>query len=159
MPSEALLAGAVLTEFMTGHLDPTYNPLKALNIGLKKIHRLVFMQYVTVKAIARKQVSAREISGPLQIAVFFYEVSKVSLSRFMMLLGLISVAIAMLNAMPIPPLDGGHVMFLVVEKIIRQPVSLKVRGIVTMAGTVLLLCVVAFAFYNDGRSMLENYFY
>ena len=159
VPPEVLLAGTVLTEFMTGQLDPIYNPLRALNIGLKKIHRLVFMQYVTLKAIARKQVPAKEISGPLRIAVFFYEVSKMGLSRFMMLLGLISVAIALLNAMPIPPLDGGHVMFLVVEKIIRQPVSLKVRGIVTMAGTVLLLCLVAFAFYNDGRWMLKNYFY
>jgi len=159
VPPEALFAGAVLTEFMTSQLDPIYNPLKALNIGLKKIHRLVFTQYVTIKAIARKQVPAKEISGPLRIAVFFYEVSKMGLSRFMMLLGFISVAIAMLNAMPIPPLDGGHVMFLVVEKIIRRPVSLRVRGIVTMAGTVLLLCVVAFAFYNDGAWWWKNYRY
>lgn len=157
--AEALLIGAAFSQQMTTELAPIYNPLKALNIGLTRIRRLAVIQYVSIKALINRQVPTKEVSGPLKIGVIFYKASQMGLSQFMMLLGFISVAIAMLNAMPIPPLDGGHVMFLVVEKILRRPVSMKVRGIVTMAGTVLLLSLVAFAFYNDGVSLFKEYVY
>ncbi|MBN2583093.1 MAG: RIP metalloprotease RseP [Planctomycetes bacterium] len=157
--AESPMIGTRTEKLVERRLAPVYNPLAAFNIGFKKIANLLNMQYVTIKALANRTVPAKEISGPLRIGVFFYESSKMGMAKFMTLLGLVSVAIALMNAMPIPPLDGGHVLFLVIEKIMRRPVPIKVRGAVTMAGTVLLLCVVAMAFFNDGSYILRTYFY
>ncbi|NIA21202.1 MAG: RIP metalloprotease RseP [Anaerolineaceae bacterium] len=157
--AESLLSGAAFTRQMTAELAPIYNPLKALNIGLTRIRRLAVIQYVSIKAMVNGQLPTKEVSGPMRIGVIFYEASKMGWGKFMELLGLISVAIALLNAMPIPPLDGGHVMFLAVEKILRRPLPLRVRSIVTVAGTVLLLSFVAFAFYNDSGWLNKTFFY
>ncbi|NLX58553.1 MAG: RIP metalloprotease RseP [Phycisphaerae bacterium] len=151
--------GAGFGTMMQHQMDPIYNPLAAFNIGVKEIASKVWMQYVTIKALVRGTVPAREVSGPLRIGVVFYESSKMGVSTFMMLLGLVSVAIALMNAMPIPPLDGGHVVFVLAEKFLGRPVPVKVRGALTMAGTVLLLSIVAFAFFNDGRYILTTYLY
>jgi regulator of sigma E protease len=156
---EAPWLGAAFGTMMQHQLDPIYNPLAAFNIGVKEIASKVWMQYVTIKALVGGRVPAREVSGPLRIGVVFYESSKMGVSTFMMLLGLVSVAIAIMNAMPIPPLDGGHVMFVLAEKLLGRPVPVKIRGILTTVGTILLLSIVAFAFFNDGRYIFNAYLY
>jgi regulator of sigma E protease len=69
-----------------------------------------------------------------------------SLFFFMVLL---SVNLAVLNIMPIPILDGGHLLFLLIEKIKGSPLSIKARTIAQQAGLVLLLTLIVFVTYND----------
>jgi regulator of sigma E protease len=156
---DSVLDGAAFATEVKERLKATANPLKALDFGLTKVKRIVELQYATLKGMARREVKSSELGGPVRIGVGFYKTAEAGPVTFLTFLAVISVVIAVLTAMPLPPLDGGLVMFLVVEKLIRRPVPLKVRWAVTMFGMVLLLALVAFAFVNDGKWILNQVFY
>ena len=65
------------------------------------------------------------------------------------LMGILSASLAIFNLLPVPVLDGGHILFLAIEKIRKKPISNRVQENVTQVGMVLLLCLMAFVFYND----------
>jgi regulator of sigma E protease len=153
-----LFGGFAFTESLRERLPPTYNPLKALNIGLRKVKRTVILQYVSVKALVSREVATDQLMGPVRIGILLYTVAEHGASDYFMFLGLISVLIALLNIMPVPPLDGGHLMFLVVEKVIGRPVPVKVRYVVTVIGLAALLSLIGLAFYNDIIWTWKQYF-
>ena len=64
-------------------------------------------------------------------------------------MGVLSASLAIFNLLPVPVLDGGHILFLVIEKIRRKPVSLKVQDNITQVGMALLILLMVFVFYND----------
>jgi regulator of sigma E protease len=69
-----------------------------------------------------------------------------ALLRFMALL---SVILAVMNILPFPALDGGHIMFILVETVIRREIPVKIKMGIQQAGILILLCFMAFVFYND----------
>ncbi|MCZ4244392.1 RIP metalloprotease RseP [Pedobacter punctiformis] len=93
------------------------------------------------------KVSARNISSPIGIAKVYG--STFDWIKFWTLTGLISMALAFMNLLPIPGLDGGHVVFLLIEMIQRKPVSEKVLERAQMVGFVILIGLMIFAFGND----------
>jgi regulator of sigma E protease len=139
-------------------LAPIYNPLLALNLGLTKIREVIDLQRVSIKALANKRVDTKELSGPIRIGFGFYKMAEAGVSKYFMFLGLVSIAIALLNVMPLPPLDGGLVLFLVIEKLRGGPVPLRAQRAIMMVGWVLLLSLMAFAFFNDIRWAIGQLF-
>ena len=93
------------------------------------------------------KVSARNISSPIGIAKVYG--STFDWLKFWTLTGLISMALAFMNLLPIPGLDGGHVVFLLIEMVQRKPVSEKVLEKAQIAGFVILISLMVFAFGND----------
>ncbi|RNL53992.1 RIP metalloprotease RseP [Pedobacter jejuensis] len=93
------------------------------------------------------KVSARNISSPIGIAKVYG--STFDWVKFWTLTGLISMALAFMNLLPIPGLDGGHVVFLLIEMVQRKPVSEKVLEKAQIAGFVILISLMVFAFGND----------
>jgi len=93
--------------------------------------------------------SSKALGGPIMIAKVAGEAARIGLSALLRLMGFLSLQLALLNLLPIPVLDGGHVVFLAIEAITRKPVNLRVREIVQMIGLLLLLSIMALAFYND----------
>ncbi|WP_131536868.1 RIP metalloprotease RseP [Pedobacter nototheniae] len=93
------------------------------------------------------KISARNISSPVGIAKVYG--STFDWINFWTLTGLISMALAFMNLLPIPGLDGGHVVFLLIEMIQRKPVSEKVLERAQMVGFVILIGLMVFAFGND----------
>ncbi len=147
-------------DLLRERMEPIYNPLEALSIGLDQIKRVTVLQYVTIRGLFVGKVDTKELGGPISIGTNFYTVARTGkIPEFVSFLALVSIAIALLNIMPIPPLDGGHIMFLVVEKVIGRPVPEKLRTTVTMIGTILLLSLVVLVFYNDIRRVVVTYFY
>jgi len=69
--------------------------------------------------------------------------------RFLEMMALISINLAILNLLPIPILDGGHIMFFTIEAIKRRPLSLRAREVASYVGLILLVSLMAFAFKND----------
>jgi len=65
------------------------------------------------------------------------------------LMGVISASLAIFNLLPVPVLDGGHLLFLAIEKIRRRPLSYKLQESITQVGLALLICLMVFVFYND----------
>ncbi|MCX3263335.1 MAG: RIP metalloprotease RseP [Pedobacter agri] len=93
------------------------------------------------------KLSARNISSPIGIAKVYG--STFDWVKFWTLTGLISMALAFMNLLPIPGLDGGHVVFLLIEMVQRKPVSEKVLEKAQIVGFVILICLMVFAFGND----------
>lgn len=91
--------------------------------------------------------ASKSLSGPIGIAKQFG--STWNWQRFWNLTGLLSVVLAFMNLLPIPALDGGHVVFLLIEMIIRRPLPEKFMHVMQVIGMVILLALMAFIFGND----------
>lgn len=125
------------TSFGVG-IDKAWNTFKDNAIGIWKI--------ITGK------VSARNISSPIGISQAYG--STFEWESFWSLTGLISIALAFMNLLPIPALDGGHVVFLIIEMIKGKPLSDKVMERAQIVGFVILLSLMVFAFGNDILKLL-----
>jgi regulator of sigma E protease len=95
------------------------------------------------------QVSWRNISGPVTIADYAGQSAQLGLVSYLSFLALISISLGVLNLLPIPPLDGGHLMFYGVEVLKGSPASERTVEFGHRVGIALLLVLMAFAFYND----------
>jgi len=99
-------------------------------------------------------VSTREVGGPIAIGMAAGQAASLGISVFLGFMALISVNLAVLNLLPIPVLDGGQVLFLIGEAILRRPLSVKTRERLTIVGLVLIAMLTILAFSNDIRRLL-----
>lgn len=93
--------------------------------------------------------SLKVLGGPLLIAQTAGQAARMGLVTLFYLIAALSVMLAFVNALPIPVLDGGHVLFMIIEKIQRKPLSLKQRAILQQIGFAFLLCLIILVTYND----------
>lgn len=120
----------------------------SLPVGASKAWGTFADQSKALSKIFTGQVKARKaISSPIGIAVMFG--SHVDWMRFWNLVGLLSMVLALMNLLPIPALDGGHALFLLIEMIKGKPLSDKFLERAQIVGFVLLICLMVFAFGND----------
>jgi len=116
------------------------------------LHRTWTITTVTFRAmwlIASTRMSASNISGPISIAVTAGESARTGWNHYVIFLALVSISLGILNLLPIPILDGGHLMYYVYEMISGKPVSETVEYVGQRIGIALLMMLMALAFYND----------
>jgi len=125
-----------------------YGLLEATGLGTSRAFSVITDNIRGFKKIASGDVSAsKALSGPIGIAQMFGGVW--DWTRFWMLTGLLSMALAFMNILPIPALDGGHAVFLVYEMITGKPASDKVLERAQQVGMLILLALMAYTFGND----------
>ncbi|NGO53420.1 RIP metalloprotease RseP [Allomesorhizobium camelthorni] len=90
-----------------------------------------------------------QLGGPIKIADMAGKAAKLGFERLVELIALLSVGIGFLNLLPIPPLDGGHLVFYGIEAVIRRPLSERMMEAVYRTGMILVLAFMAFVFWND----------
>jgi regulator of sigma E protease len=95
------------------------------------------------------RVSPRTLGGPIAIAQMAGDTAREGNLPDVLLMAILSVNLGVLNLLPIPILDGGHILFFLLEAVRGKPVSLKHREVAQQIGLVLLLLLMAFVFYND----------
>lgn len=100
-----------------------------------------------------KQNLGESVAGPVKIFKMSGEQFQLGPERFLLLMASLSVMLAILNILPIPALDGGHLVFVLIEGVIRREIPLKVRLAAQQVGIVLLLGFMIFVFYNDFSKM------
>jgi regulator of sigma E protease len=110
--------------------------------------------YHFLKGIIERRMSAKSISGPIGIAQLSGEAAREGPMAFFSLMALVSLNLAVFNLLPIPILDGGVILMLVVEMIMRRDLSLKVKETVFKLGFVFLMAVMVFVIYNDISKIL-----
>ena len=101
-------------------------------------------------------VSPRNIGGPILIAQMAGEQAQEGLGSFLAFLAVLSINLGVLNLLPVPVLDGGHLLFFFIEAVIRKPVSVKYREMAQQVGICLLALLMVYAFYNDILRFFEK---
>jgi len=102
------------------------------------------------------EVSWKHLSGPVTIAEYAGQSAQMGWIPFALFLALISISLGVLNLLPIPLLDGGHLMYYLIEIVKRKPVSERAMELGQRVGLALLLVMMAFAFYNDLNRLLTG---
>jgi regulator of sigma E protease len=95
------------------------------------------------------EISSKNIGGPLTIANISGEAASQGTSSLVFLIAMLSINLGVLNLLPIPILDGGHLFFFALEGILRKPLGERQREIAQQVGLVLLVGIMVFAFWND----------
>ena len=122
----------------------------AMGEGVKDMVGAALAFFKNVKAIFAGSVSLSEsVGGPVKIAQIATRSAAAGLASFLTVMAWLSLTLAILNILPFPALDGGHLMFLVYEGIFRREIPAKVKIVLQQAGFALLLVFMAFVLYND----------
>lgn len=129
-------------------------PVGALGLGVQRTWVETRRLINTLGAFMSGSVSHKELGGPIQIVNLTYKASQEPITRLLYLLAILSVNLAVINLLPIPVLDGGHLFFLIVEKLKGQPVSAKVMINAQWFGLLCILGLLALVFFNDIRRVL-----
>ena len=125
------------------------NPLAAVRDGVEKTAEVTALTAVGLWKIVVGQLDRSNIGGPIQIAQAAGEQARHGLPSLAFFTAVISVNLALLNLLPVPMLDGGHLLFFVCEAVLGRPLSLRKREVAQQVGFVLLLMLMVFAVYND----------
>ena len=125
------------------------NPWKALKQGVEKTVNLSWLTIKVIGKLLTGQLSAKNLSGPISIAKGAGMMAQIGLVYYLSFLAVISVNLGIMNLFPLPVLDGGHLLFLIIESIKRKPVSERVQQMAYQIGAILLLMLTAFALFND----------
>lgn len=130
-------------------------PFAALAEGIDTTWR---MSSLTLKMLAKMlmlEVSTETISGPLTIAQYAGASAQIGFDRFIQFLAVVSISLGVLNLLPVPVLDGGHLLFYTIEAIRGRPLSDAMMHWGQQIGIVLLIALMALAFYNDFTRLLH----
>ena len=127
-----------------------YNPLEAASLAASKTWQLTWMTCLSLWRMATGAMSLKEsVTGPVGIFMVTSRAAYAGLPYVMGLMAVLSISLAIFNLLPIPVLDGGHLLFLIVEKIRGRVVSEKVYERITQAGIAFLVTLMVFVFYSD----------
>jgi regulator of sigma E protease len=129
------------------------NLWQASIMGLQRTWQFSKLTIVVFVKMLKGEVSPRNLGGPIFIAQAAGAVAKEGIVPFLFLMALLSVNLAIINLFPIPILDGGHIMFNIIELIRRKPLSLKWQGIFQQIGFVFLIMLMIFVVMVDIERM------
>jgi regulator of sigma E protease len=124
-------------------------PIDAVVLGVAKTWEMSSLTVQMLWRIVTGRVSAKNISGPISIAEFAGISAYLGLSAFLAFLAIISVSLGVLNLMPVPLLDGGQVVYQLVEAVKGTPLSERAQLVGQQVGIALLVVLMSLAFYND----------
>lgn len=124
-------------------------PIDALVLGVGKTWEMSSLTVQMLWRIVNGQVSAKNISGPLSIAEFAGISASLGVTAFLGFLAVISVSLGVLNLMPVPLLDGGQIVYQLVEAVKGSPLSERAQNFGQQIGIALLVLLMSLAFYND----------
>ncbi|MEM7150337.1 MAG: sigma E protease regulator RseP [Pseudomonadota bacterium] len=126
-----------------------YGPLDSIVLGTKETWRLITLSFDMIGNLITGQVSVKNLSGPVGIAVGAGTSVSYGLVAFLSFLALISVNLGVFNLLPLPVLDGGHLMYYIIELFRKKPVSEKTQEFGFKVGALLLIFLTCFALFND----------
>ena len=142
---------SVLAGLMT---EVRYGPIEALWQGTVKTWDMSLFTLEMMGRMVTGQVSWKNLSGPLTIADYAGQSASLGWISFVGFLALVSVSLGVLNLLPVPLLDGGHLMYYVAEVFTGRPVSERTMEIGARIGMTLLLLLMSFALFNDLQRLI-----
>lgn len=126
-----------------------FGPMESVVRGSEQTWNVVKLTIVALGKIASRAIPLDTIGGPIMIAKMAGQQAQEGVANFVAFMALLSINLGVLNLLPIPVLDGGHLVFYAWECLFRKPVGMKTRELAQQVGLVLLIGLMVLAFYND----------
>jgi regulator of sigma E protease len=126
---------------------------EALHMGGRETWDMISIMYLQLRSLATGRVSVKGLGGPIAMLSQGFFIAQSGNFELLLFLGIISINLAVVNFLPIPILDGGHMVFLIYEKLRGRPPAEKVRAIATYIGLAMIGFLMLFVFYQD----IQNY--
>ena len=125
----------------------------AVGMSLERVVTISWLIVDFIGEIFQGERSTEELGGPLRIAQMAGQSAEQGFKHFLGFMAMLSVNLAVINLLPVPVLDGGHLTFLTLEAIMRRPLSLRQRERLQQVGLVLMLCLMVLVTFNDVTQM------
>ena len=125
------------------------NPIESLVESFKETYNITKLTIVSIVKLVQGTVSTKTLGGPIMIAELAGQQAREGAINLIFFIALLSINLAIINFLPIPVLDGGHLLFFLIEAIIGRPLSIRMREIAQQAGIFILIMLMIFVFYND----------
>lgn len=125
--------------------------------GAERTWDMVHLTWTGFVKLAQRVVPLDQVGGPIMIAQMVGQQAQEGLANVLALTALISINLAVLNLLPIPVLDGGHILFCALETLLRRPVSRRVRLVTTQAGFAFLIGLMVLATFNDVWRIIKGF--
>ncbi|MDR2207703.1 MAG: RIP metalloprotease RseP [Azoarcus sp.] len=132
----------------------SYGPVDALARAVRQTWEISALTLKSIGLMVRGELSPKNISGPIEIANIAGETAKHGIGTFVRFLALISISLGILNLLPIPVLDGGHLLYYAAEFIKGGALSSRVVEVGQIIGLIFLFMLMAFALYNDVNHLI-----
>lgn len=127
-----------------------YGFIESFGMGFKKLINLTYVTYKALWSIIIGKLSLKEsMTGPIGIFVITGQAAKMGLIYIFHLMGILSASLAIFNMLPLPVLDGGHIIFLALEKLRGKPLSMKTQEMIANVGVAFLIILTVFIVYSD----------
>ena len=126
-----------------------YNVFESIPRALSRTWDFSVLTLKMMAKIFTGEISVKNLSGPVSIAQYAGYSASAGIARFLDFLAIVSISLGILNLLPIPILDGGHLTYYIIEVIRKKPVSEETQEFASRIGMVLLFTLMAVAFYND----------
>ena len=127
----------------------THNPVTAVGNGLKSTWNMTLMMFESLGMLVTGEVPASDIAGPVGIVTMVSDTNTYGLYYFASLVALMSINLAIINLLPLPALDGGRILFVIIRKITGKMISDDLEGKIHTIGMLLLFGLMIFATWND----------
>ena len=138
---------SALPDFMVRKLD--YGPVEAVGKSISYAWSRIELTILSIAKMVTGKISLDNLSGPITIAKVAGDSASYGVESFLSFMAYLSISLGVLNLLPIPVLDGGHLMYYLVEMIKGSPVSEKTQALGNSLGLGLLVMFMGLAFYND----------
>ncbi len=139
-----------------GNTLVSYGFLESLKLGVIKSYDFSKLIFVSLGKLISGTAPADQVGGPIMIVKTTADSADSGIGALLFFIAIISINLAVFNLLPIPVLDGGHLLILAIESITRRKINEKIIGGFQTVGLLLLLSLMAFAFYNDITKLLMN---
>ena len=126
---------------------------RSFRLGARKSFQWIVRVYATLRSLIFRTISPKHLSGPVSIIYITYAAARQSMGTLLYFLAVISVNLGVVNLLPIPILDGGHLVFAALEKVRGEPVNERIRNIASYIGLAVMLSIFLLAFWNDIRNL------
>lgn len=146
---EKIVAGQIGVKPAEEFFIQRAGPFTALTKSFQKCYEIVELTYLTIVKILQRVISTEVIGGPIFIFQVAQKTAEQGLVNFFSFAGIISINLGIINLLPIPVLDGGHILFFLIEAVIRKPLSEKFISVSQKIGIAFLVALMMLAFYND----------
>lgn len=152
-PAGAALIGVAISPYEVTRIDPTFVQAISLSASQNWEHTVLIGR--TLRGLVTRDTPVRQLMGPVGIAQLSGSAAEIGWTALFSLMAMISLNLGLLNLMPVPVLDGGHIAILAVEGIARRDLSVRVKERILMTGASLVVLLMVTVIYNDILRLLR----